>query len=50
MAKKQVGGWGRGLIQLILPHCCSLPKEVRTGTQKGRKQELMQKAWRDVPY
>jgi hypothetical protein len=23
----------KGFIQLICPHCCSSPKEVRTGTQ-----------------
>ena len=27
----------KGFIQLTLPHCCSLPKEVRTGTQVGQK-------------
>ena len=26
----------KGFIQLILPHCCSSPKEVRTGTQSSR--------------
>jgi hypothetical protein len=24
-------------IQLTLPHCCSSPKEVRTGTQAGQE-------------
>ena len=33
MTKKQVGK--KGFIQLILPHCCSSPKEGRTGTQAG---------------
>jgi hypothetical protein len=27
----------KGLIQLTLPHCCSSPKEVRTGTQAGQE-------------
>jgi hypothetical protein len=27
----------KGFIQLILPHCCSSPKEVRTGTQAGQR-------------
>jgi hypothetical protein len=26
------------------------PKEVRTGTKQVRKQELMQRPWRDVTY
>ena len=35
MTKKQVGRkWS---IQLTLPHCCSSPKEVRTGTQAGQE-------------
>ena len=49
MTKKQLGR--KGFIQLTFPHCCSSLKEVRTGTQKQvRKQELMQRPWRDVPY
>jgi hypothetical protein len=27
----------KGFIQLTLPHCCSSPKEVRTGTQAGQE-------------
>jgi hypothetical protein len=27
----------KGFIQLTLPHCCSSPKEVRTGTQSGQE-------------
>jgi hypothetical protein len=27
----------KGFIQLILPYCCSSPKEVRTGTQAGQE-------------
>jgi len=29
----------KGFIQLTLPHCCSSPKEVRTGTQVGQELE-----------
>jgi hypothetical protein len=28
---------GKGFIRLILPHCCSSPKKVRTGTQTGQE-------------
>ena len=39
---------------LTLPHCCSSPKEVRTGTHSHRagtwRQELMQKPWRGAAY
>jgi hypothetical protein len=34
MTKKQDGE--ERFIQLTLPHCCSSPKEVRTGTQAGQ--------------
>ena len=27
----------KGFIQLTFPHCCSSPKEVRTGTQEGQE-------------
>jgi hypothetical protein len=27
----------KGFIQLTLPHCCSSPKEVRTGSQAGQE-------------
>jgi len=27
----------KGFIQLTLPHCCSSPKRVRTGTQAGQE-------------
>jgi hypothetical protein len=34
----QEASWGgKGFIQLTLPHCCSSPKEVRTGTQTGQE-------------
>jgi len=35
MTKKQVGK--ETFIQLTLPHSCSSPKEVRTGTQAGQE-------------
>jgi hypothetical protein len=34
----QEASWGgKGLFSLRFPHCCSSPKEVRTGTQAGQK-------------
>jgi len=27
----------KGFIQLTLSHCCSSPKEIRTGTQAGQE-------------
>jgi hypothetical protein len=36
MTKKQVGE-REEFIQLTLPHCCSSPKKVRTGTQTGQE-------------
>jgi hypothetical protein len=35
MTKKQVGE--ERVYSLTLPHCCSSPKEVRTGTQTGQE-------------
>jgi hypothetical protein len=35
MTKKHLGR--KEFIQLTLPHCCSPPKEVRTGTQAGQE-------------
>jgi hypothetical protein len=37
MTKKHLGR--KEFIQLTLPHCCSSPKEVRTGTQTGQEAE-----------
>jgi hypothetical protein len=37
-----LGGWEggkKGFIQLTLPHLCSSPKEVKTGTHQGRNLE-----------
>ena len=40
----------KGFIQLIPPHCCSPPKEVRTGTQAGQKAGADAEAMRNVLY
>jgi hypothetical protein len=44
MTKKQVGE------ERVYSAYTSTPKEVCTGTQQVRKQELMQRPWRDVTY
>jgi hypothetical protein len=46
--KKQLGR--KGFIQLTLPHCCSSPRKSGLELKQGRKQELMQRPWRDVTY
>jgi hypothetical protein len=38
------------LIQLILPYCCSSPRKSGLELKQVRKQELMQRPWRDVLY
>jgi hypothetical protein len=48
MTKKQLG-W-KGFIQLTLPYCCSSPRKSGLELKQVRKQELMQKPWRDVLY
>ena len=40
----------KGFIQLTLPYCCSLPRKSGLELKQVRKQELMQKPWRDVTY
>ena len=40
----------KGFIQLICPHCCWSPKDAGMELKQVRKQELMQRPWRDVPY
>jgi hypothetical protein len=47
MIKKQVGRKG---FQLTLPHCCLSPKKSKLELKQVRKQELIQKPWRDVTY
>jgi hypothetical protein len=46
MTKKQVGR--KGFIQLTLPYCCSSPRKSGLELKQVRKQELMQRPWRDV--
>jgi hypothetical protein len=41
MTKKQV--WAQGFIQIILPHCCSSPKDARIAT--FTRQELGARSW-----
>ena len=48
MTKKQVGEERIYLAYTSI--LLFITKEVRTGTQKVRKQELMQRPWRDDPY
>jgi hypothetical protein len=40
----------KGFIQLTLPYCCSLPRKSGLEIKQVRKQELMQRPWRDVLY
>jgi hypothetical protein len=49
MTKKQVGE-ERVYSQLTLTHCCSSPKKSALELKQVRKQELMQRPWKDVPY
>jgi hypothetical protein len=48
MTKKQLGK--KGFIQLTLPYCCSPPSKSGLELKQVRKQELMQRPWRDVLY
>jgi hypothetical protein len=48
MIKKQLGK--KGFIQLTLPYCCSSPRKSGLELKQVRKQELIQRPWRDVPY
>jgi len=48
MTKKQLGR--KGFIQLTLPQSCSSPRKSGLELKQVRKQELMQRPWRDVPY
>ena len=51
MTKKQVGGERvYSAYSLHFPHCCSSPKDAGLELKQVRKQELMQKPWRDVLY
>jgi hypothetical protein len=46
----QKASWGGKGIQLILSHCYSSPRKSGLKLKQVRKQELMQRPWRDVPY
>jgi hypothetical protein len=37
-------------IRLTLPYCCSSPRKSGLELKQVRKQELMQRPWRDVLY
>jgi hypothetical protein len=39
----------KGFIQLTFPYCSS-PKDAGLELKQVRKQELMQRSWRDVLY
>jgi len=40
----------KGFNQPTLPHCCSSPREVRTGTHAGQEAGADAEAVEDVPY
>jgi hypothetical protein len=40
----------KGFIWLTLPYCCSSPRKSGLEIKQVRKQELMQRPWRDVLY
>jgi hypothetical protein len=40
----------KGFIRLTLPYCCSLPRKSGLELKQVRKQEPMQRPWRDVLY
>ena len=48
MTKKQVGE--ERVYSAYISMLLFITKDVRTGTQAVRKQELMQRPWRDVTY
>jgi hypothetical protein len=48
MTKMQLGR--KGFIQLTLPYFCSSPRKSGLELKQVRKQEPMQRPWRDVPY
>jgi hypothetical protein len=48
MTKKHLGR--KGFIQLTIPYCCSSPRKSGLELKQVRKQELMQRPWRDVLY
>jgi hypothetical protein len=40
----------KGFIQFTLPYFCSSPRKSGLELKQVRKQEMMQRPWRDVPY
>jgi hypothetical protein len=48
MTKKHLGR--KGFIQLTLPYCCPSPRKSGLELKQVRKQELMQRPWKDVTY
>jgi hypothetical protein len=48
MTKKQVGE--KGFIWLTITYCCSSPRKSGLELKQVRKQELMQRPWRDILY
>jgi hypothetical protein len=46
MTKKLLGR--KGFIQLTLPYCCLSTRKSGLELKQVRKQELMQRPWRDV--
>jgi hypothetical protein len=40
----------KGFIRLTLPYCYSSPRKSGLELKQVRKQELMQRSWRDVLY
>jgi hypothetical protein len=40
----------KGFIRLTLPYCCSSPRKSGLELKQVRKQDLMQRPWRDVLY
>jgi hypothetical protein len=46
MTKKHLGR--KGFIHLTLPYSCSSPRKSGLELKQDRKQELMQRTWRDV--
>jgi hypothetical protein len=40
----------KGFIRLTLPYCCSSPRKSGLELKQVKKQELMQRPWRDITY
>ena len=40
----------KGFIRLTLPYCCLSPKKSGLELKQVRKQEMLQRPWRDVLY